>query len=194
MRKSILISSLALAAFMASGAIAQNNQGYAASAPGVVGVARTASVAGSIKAVDQATRAVTLVGDNGAEITVTAGPEVQNFGQLKAGDRVEVQYAEALVVELKKGGGLPVARTEQTGVSGAKPGEKPGAMAGRQVTIVGDVIAIDAATRKVTVKGPERTIDINISDPEQFKLIKTGDQLQATYVEGYAVGVRPAAK
>jgi hypothetical protein len=122
---------------------------------------------------------------------VTAGPEVANFSKLKAGDKVEVQYIEALVVELKKGGGLPIARTEDTAMGKAKPGAAPGAVAGRQVTIVGEVIGLDPSTQTITVRGPRQTVDLPIRDADQFKLIAKGDQLQATYTEGLAVSVAP---
>jgi hypothetical protein len=123
---------------------------------------------------------------------VVAAPEVQNFAQMKVGDKVQAQYLEALSVELKKGGGLPVARTERAGGQGAEPGQKPAAMGGRQMTIVADVIAVDPATQSVTLKGPQRTVEVKVADPEQFKLIAVGDQIQATYTEAVAVAVSPA--
>ena len=76
----------------------------------------------------------------------------------------------------------------------AKPGEKPGVKGARQFTVVGDVIALDPATQTVTLKGPQRTADLKVRDPEQFKLISKGDQIQATYTEALAVAVKPAAK
>jgi hypothetical protein len=191
MRKSLLVATLALSAALAAPVAAQTGQVMAGKGPGVAGVAQTIDVTATISKIDAATRAVTLKGPQGKEITVTAGPEVKNFAQLKVGDNVDVQYVEALVVELKKGGGQPVARTEQAGAASAKPGDKPGAMVGRQVKIVGDVINVDAATQTITVKGPQRTIDIKVRDPEQFKRIAKGDQLEATYTEAAAVAVTP---
>jgi len=193
MRKSIFIPLLAAAAAVALGAIAQPREGYVTREPGRVGVAQTVKVTATITALDPAARTVTLTGPQGNELTVIAGPEVQNFNQLKRGDRVDVQYAEALLVELKKGGGNPVVRTEQSGMASAQPGGQPGVVGGSKVTVVGDVIALDAATQQVTVRGPQRTVSLNVRDPEQFKLIAKGDQLQATYVEAVAVDVRPAA-
>jgi hypothetical protein len=63
---------------------------------------------------------------------------------------------------------------------------------GRQVTVVGDVIKVDGATQTVTVKGPQRTVELKVRDPEQFKLIAVGDQIQATYTEALALAVTPA--
>ena len=53
---------------------------------------------------------------------------------------------------------------------------------------------LDAVTQTVTVKGPERTVDLKVRDPEQFKLVAVGDQIQATYTEALAVAVTPVAK
>jgi hypothetical protein len=62
------------------------------------------------------------------------------------------------------------------------------------VTVVGDVTNVDPATQTVTVRGPKRTVDLKVRDPEQFKLIAKGDQIQATYVEAVAASVKPKAK
>ena len=69
---------------------------------------------------------------------------------------------------------MKVEKTEKSNVVGAKPGEAPAGTAGRQVTVVGDVIKLDAATQTITVKGPERTVQLKSRDPEQFKLIAVG--------------------
>src|SRR5438094_4664134 len=117
-------------------AAAQTGAAVVGKGPGVAGAAQTVKVTATITAIDPATRAVTLKGPQGKEIVITAGPEVKNFAQMKVGDQVDAEYVEALTLELKKGGGKAVARTEQTGAAAAKPGERPAALGGRQVTIV----------------------------------------------------------
>ena len=194
MRVSILAAAVVAAFALAQPAVAQTSNVAVASQPGAAGVAQTVEFSASITAIDKATRTLTLKGPKGDEVKVVAGPEVKNFDQLKVGDTVNAKYLESLVLELKKGGGLPVAKTEKAGAASAKPGEKPAAVGGRQVTAVGNVTKIDAATQTVTVKGPERTVDLKVRDPEQFKLIAVGDQIQATYTEALAVAVTPAAK
>ena len=195
MRKAlILAASLAFATALAQPASAQTGAVVAGKGPGVAGVAQTLTLTATITAVNAATREITLKGPQGRELTVVAGPEVRNFAQLKVGDSVEAQYVESLVLELKKGGGKPVERTQKAGGATAKPGAMPGAIAGQQVTVVGDVINVDAATQTVTVRGPKRTLDLKVADPEQFKLIAKGDQIEATYTEAAAVSVTPAAK
>lgn len=191
MRKLIISATLTVAAALALPALAQTGETTMMKAPGAVGVANTMNLTATIVSVNAASREVTLKGPQGNEMTVVAGPEVKNFAQLKAGDKVDVQYLESLVVELKKGGGLPVARTEEKAMDKAKAGAKPGGVAGRQVTIVGDVIDLDAATQTIKVRGPKQTVDLPIRDPDQFKRIAKGDQLQVTYTEGIAVSVVP---
>ncbi|HSQ80637.1 MAG TPA: hypothetical protein VLU54_05775 [Casimicrobiaceae bacterium] len=194
MRKLIFAAILTLGAALALPAGAQTQQVIAGKAPGVAGVARTIDVEATITHVDAKTREVTLKGPQGNEITVVAGPEVKNFAQLEAGQTVTLQYLESLVLELKKGGGAPVARSERGGSATAKPGETPGAIGGRQVTVVGDVVGLDPATQTVTVRGPRRTVELDVRDPEQFKLIAIGDQIEATYTEAVAVSVTPTQK
>lgn len=192
MRKLILTASIALVATVSLPIAAQTDTTMVGTAPGVAGTARTIKMTATITAIDPATRAVTLKGPRGNEITVTAGPEVKNFAQMKVGDRVNAEYVEALTLELKKGGGMPVARTEETGAATAKPGALPAGMVGQRVTIVADVVAVNAKTQTVTLRGPERTVELKVRDPEQFKLVKQGDQVEATYTEALALHVEPA--
>ena len=192
MHKRLVACGLAVVVAVPLAVFAQSEQSHVIQQPGRVGMAQTISVRATIKAIDAQSREVTLVGPLGREVVVTAGPEVKNFAQLKSGDHVDVQYAEALIVELRKGGGGSVGRTEESAVMAAPAGSAPGAMAGRQIKITGDVIALDPSTQHVTVRGSQHTVELKVRDPEQFKLIAKGDQLEATYLEGVAVDVTPA--
>ena len=194
MHKLVLAAAVAAATMAALPAIAQQGATVVGKGPGVVGVAQTVNVTATITAIDAASRAITLKGPQGKDTTVVAGPDVKNFAQLKVGDTVDIGFIESLVLELKKGGGKPVAWTVKEGAAGAKPGATPGAIAGRQVTVVGDVIAVDTAAKTVTVKGPQRTVELNVRDPEQLKLIAKGDQIEATFTEAVAIAVTPKAK
>ncbi len=194
MHKLIVSIGLAITLAVAGPVSAQTGAVMAGSAPGKAAVAQTVKITATITAIYKATREVTLKGPEGNEVTVAVGPDVKNFTSLKIGDRVDAQYAEAVTLELKKGGGQKVERTVQTGVKGANPGEQPAGVAGRQVTIVADVVGVDPAKQTVTLRGPNRTVVLPISDPEQFKRIAKGDQVEATYTQAFAIAVEPAAK
>ena len=194
MRLSILLAAIISTFALVQPALSQTQGVATSSSPGKVGVAQTIDVKATITAIDKAARRITLKGPKGDVVSVIAGPEVKNFNQLKVGDTVNATYAESLVLELKKGGGMKVEKTEKTAAVGAKPGETPAGAMGRQVTVVGDVTKVDAATQTVTVKGPQRTVDLKVRDPEQFKLIAVGDQIEATFTEALGLSVTPAAK
>jgi Cu/Ag efflux protein CusF len=190
MNKLVLAAALSLA--LAASANAQTGGAVVGTAPGKAVMAETVKVTATITAIDKASRDVTLKGPQGNSMTVTAGPDVKNFDKLKVGDQVDIQYIEALTLELKKGGGLVVGRTETADKVGAKKGEQPGGAVGRQVTIVADVVAVDPARQIVTLKGPKQTVDLRIADPEQFKRIAKGDQVEAKYTQAVALSVEAA--
>jgi Cu/Ag efflux protein CusF len=168
-----------------------SGQAAVAKGPGAVGAAQTVKATATVTAIDYATREVTLKGAQGREMTIVAGPEVKRLEQVKVGDQVNAEYVEALTVKLQKGGGKAVGRTEQTRTAAAKPGAAPGAVAGRRVKIVADVIDVNPATQTLTLRGARKTVEVKVRDPEQFKLISKGDQIEATYTEAMAIAVDP---
>ncbi len=160
--------------------------------PGMVGTASTITIKATVVAVDKALRDVTLKGPQGNELTVTAGADVKNFDAIKVGDVVNATYKQAVTVELKKGGGMAVGRAESQGAMKMNSGETVSGTVGRRVTIVADVVAVDPATQVVTLRGPKRTVDIVVSDPEQFKRVAKGDQVEVTYIQAFAAALDPA--
>ena len=125
-------------------------------------MANTVEATATITAINAATREITLKGPQGNELIVEAGPDVKNFAQLKVGDQVKMQYLEALTLELKKGSTAVVSRVDDVGGAAAKPGERPGAVVGSRTTIVAEVMALDAAKQTVTLRGPQRTVDLKV--------------------------------
>ena len=69
---------------------------------GAVTFGETVELQGIITAIDKNTRAVTIKGGSGNELTITAGPQVKNFRKIKVGDLVTLNYVAALGLELKK--------------------------------------------------------------------------------------------
>ena len=165
------------------------------SGPGTATASRVVTASATVTAIDMTTREVTLRRANGSSFTVVAGPDVRNLAQIRVGDTVTVDFYDALAIELKKGGtGAPASRSETATRSRAEPGERPGGIATRETVIVADVIAVNAADQTVSLRGPGgRVVDLAIRDPEQFKRIAVGDQVEASYFEAAAVSITPAA-
>ena len=159
---------------------------------GAVRAAKTVVVQGAILAIDQQSRRVTIKGGGGNELSLLAGPEVKNFSQLKVGDIVTMNIIQSLALELKKGGTELRQRTESTDTVQAKPGEKPMGGEASSVRIIADVTAVNRKTGMVTLRGPERTLDLQVKDQAMLKDITVGDQVEANYVEATVISVKGA--
>ncbi|HVE07035.1 MAG TPA: hypothetical protein VNE00_07270 [Paraburkholderia sp.] len=162
-------------------------------APGSATVTGTSTVTAAVVAIDAATRTVTLKEKSGRLFEVQVGEEARNFDQLKLGDVVTIQYREAISLSLMKTTG-PRSASQRTIEERSAPGAKPGGTVGREVTVIADVIAVDAKAKTVTVKGPHgNTVKVIVEDPEQMKNIHKGDQVQVVYTEAVAISVTPGA-
>jgi hypothetical protein len=145
----------------------------------------------TVKAVDKETRSVTLEAETGRTVTVKAGPEVKNFDQIEVGDKVEVDYVEALALHVEKAGGSPMAEVGAA-IEKALPGQKPAVAVAGTVEIKAKMTAIDKEKRTVTLQGPEgnaRTIKV---DPKvkRFDELAVGDDVVARYTEAIAIAVK----
>ncbi len=151
----------------------------------------TAQMKGTITAIDAASRKVTLKSQTGKVVDLTVGEDARNFDQLRVGDKVSIDYTEALTLSLKKGSGA-ASMEEREIKERAEAGAKPGGRMGREVTVVAQVVNVNKETKTVTVKGPKgRVVDLHVDDPDQMKNIKKGDRVQAVYTEAVAVSVTP---
>jgi len=199
MRSKVCTLILAAASLAPSALLAQPLDAAAgaiviATAPGEGVAERVAQVTASVEAVDSAKRTVALKGPAGNIVTLPVGPEVQNFDEIRVGDLVVVSYFEALTLELEKSGTALRERTERGVTERALRGERPIAIGAREVHVVADVIAVDPLTQTVRLRGPTQVVDLRVHDPEQFKLVAVGDQVEATYTEAVAFSVEPATK
>jgi hypothetical protein len=165
-----------------------------ASEPGKAAAVRAIKVTAQVVAIDKATRTLTLKGRDGNTVDVVAGEEVKNFPQIKLGDFVVVEIMQSLALELRKTkGGEALAARE--GAVTAKPGERPAVAAGREITAIAKVTAVDPKAKTISLKGPRgNVVKLNVENPDQFKVVKVGDEVQVTYTEAAAVSVEPGKK
>ena len=193
-----LALALVAAAFAAT-ALAQkpDAKGGAAivSAPGMATMATTTELSAKVVAIDKATRTLTLKGQKGEAVDFVASADVKNFDQIKVGDMVVARYVQALTLELrntKAAAGAPKVREEAVK---AKPGEKPAVAGVREVTAIADVTAVDPKKSTITLKGPRgNVVTLDVQNPDQFKVVTKGDQVEVTYTEALALSVEPAPK
>ncbi|CAB3755745.1 hypothetical protein [Paraburkholderia solisilvae] len=162
-------------------------------APGKATVAATATVTATVVAIERDTRTVTLKDGKGKVFEVEVGEEARNLDQLKVGDIVTTEYRQAISLSLEKTSG-PRSETQRMIEQRAALGAKPGGTVGREVTVMADVVSINAKAKSVTLKGPQgNTVDVIVEDPEQLKNIRKGDQVKVVYTEAIAISVSPGA-
>ncbi|MFP3647293.1 hypothetical protein [Paraburkholderia sp. SIMBA_054] len=153
-------------------------------------VTGTSTVIATVVAIDPATRIVTLNDKNGRVDELKAGEQVRNFDQLKVGDVVATQHRVAMSLSLTKTGGVRSSQERQILLPAAS-GTKPGGTISREVTVVADVVAVDAKGKHITIKAPQGTENVFVEDPEQLKNIRAGDQVQIVHTEAVAISVTP---
>jgi len=166
-----------------------------ASEPGKAALVRAVKISAEVIGIDKATRTVTLKGPKGNVVDVVAGDEVKNFDQIKLGDMVVARYAEALTLELRKTGTGTGAATVREEAARAKPGDRPAVAGARQVSALAEVVAVDPKASTISIKGPKgKVVMLKVRNPDQFKVVKKGDQVEVTYTEALALSVEPAQK
>lgn len=164
------------------------------SSPGKAAVVTTAEATATVVEINKATRVVTLKGANGRALDVVCGDEVKNFAQIHVGDNVKVSYQEALTLELKKAR-APLKASAAVASESATPGSQPAAATRVEITVLADVVAVDPVKSTISLKGPAgNVIDLKVNNPDQFKVVKKGDQVEAVYVQAYALAVTPVPK
>lgn len=146
----------------------------------------------TVVAIDLQKRIVTLKGPDGEIRDLKVGEEAVNLPQVKVGDIVTVKYYESIAVEVIKPGAA-VAAGESSAIARAKPGEMPGGVAARQVTVTATITAIDKAKGTLTLKGPEGKLNtVKVQDPANLDKVKVGDDLMITFTEALAISVEHA--
>ena len=150
----------------------------------------------TVKAIDPATRSVTLQGPKG-DVTVQVGPEVKNFSNLKVGDVVNVSYYESVAAAIVKGDKKVTDPAASTFAYGSPGGMKPSGGAGASLTASVKIEAIDLGTNTVAFRGNDGRVHIvEVRSPNMREFIRTlkpGDHVNVTFTDSVAVEVIPAS-
>jgi hypothetical protein len=194
-RFSIVLSSAALLASACatgskSGAEPPVAEVKATGAPGEAIATRTQTLSVTVKAVDAATRSLTVQTPDGETDTFKVGPEVKRFGEIAPGDVIAAEVTQGLLLEFQPPGteSVPPQAVAIGGAAGA--GLPPGAAAAAGVQATVTVVAIDPKSRVVTLQGPEGNKRSVKAGPKiQLERLQVGDRLLATYVESIAIAV-----
>ena len=163
-------------------------------APGhVEGIAMVAVMA-TVQEIDKKTRAITLKKENGETVSIVAPETVRNFDQIKVGDIVHAKYQTSVSFQVVKEESTAVGKALKETASRAKPGDKPSARLTRTVAMRANVTKVDPENKTITIQGKEKTLEMDVKNPEHFKVVKVGDQIDALITESIAISVTGAEK
>lgn len=133
-------------------------------------VSETDELTASVTAIDPAQRSFTLKDEQGNTRVFTAPAQMQNYDQLKVGDKVRATVAQERIVHLRAPGEANM--DGAAGLLATTPlGGKPGMLVADTIEVTAVVKGIDPVQRTATLKfadGHERTVkvrpDVEIKD------------------------------
>jgi Cu/Ag efflux protein CusF len=160
----------------------------------MAGKSSTVHGSGTVTAIDKSARSVTVKTDAGETRSFQVPSDVKGFDKLKKGDKIDVEYTEAIAVAMMPPG-TKLSASERTGAM--KSGKASGT-AGKEITLSAQIMSVDTVKNTITLKGPKGQVEtVDVADPDnQAKLssLKPGQVMQFTYTEAMAVSVTPVGK
>jgi Cu/Ag efflux protein CusF len=167
----------------------------ASGTPGKATATRTAQVTATVKAIDLASRTVTLQNKAGETQSFKVGPEVKRLDEFAVGDVIVIDYEQGLALEFQPAGSETVPPTAIATGGRAGKDEAPGATAAAGVQATVTVTAIDSAKRLVSFQGPGGNVyQVKAGPKIKLEKLKVGDRLLATYVEAVAIQLEKPKK
>ena len=188
----LLLSGLLLAATNGSA----QTKTMTSSASGV-NTEQVVHMTGTVTAVDQKARTVTLKGEQGNEMTLAVGDDVKRLNEVKVGDQLNIGYLESVGLEFREATPEemkdPLKVTEETQRAGMS--EAP---AGGKARTTRAVVTLEGMSRwlnVLTVKGPRGNYFVVEVAPDMVKWeeLRIGQTMVGTYTEALVMSLEPAA-
>ena len=148
------------------------------------------SIDAEITEVNHETREVTLKGPTGEFTTVTAGENIERFGDFAVGDVVSTTYMASLEGEVREPTEAELAEPWIELDAAAKAGldMDPGAIVGRVIQAVCTIEGMNRVTRTVMVSDPRGKYHvIGDVEPEKMEGVTLGTTVVLTYSEALAI-------
>lgn len=156
---------------------------------------RVRHVTATIEAVNDEGRALVMRGADNSRLLVIAGPEVRNFEQISAGDRVSARYREAIAMELLPRGSAAKPSKSYT-AKRAPEGQRPALALSNVISTTVTIESVDTSFQTVTFKRADGIVrTAAVGSPRAKELIRglrCGDQVLITYSEAVALDLKAA--
>jgi Cu/Ag efflux protein CusF len=172
-------------------ALAQTPAAQTPAAPKPVTQTDAVELTATIEAIDHTARQVTLKDKDGDIQTIAVGPAVKRFDKLKVGDTVTFRYQESVAYQIRKPGqpGSAPLSGDPKVVRGTGP--KPSGSVSQQLTATVTIKAIDATVPSVSVLTEDgHNATFKVDDKKNLLGLKTGDKVEISYTQAFAVSVK----
>ena len=156
-------------------------------------ITRMSTFTATVQAIDLETREITLMNQNGEEVTFVVAPQVTRLDEILPGDTIKLEYYISLVSEIREPTeeekNAPLTVLESTVKAPADISPARGDL--RQIKAVVTIEDIDLERTLVTVKGPRgRYLTLKPLYPERLKLVEVGDTVIVTYTEALVTSLQ----
>lgn len=143
----------------------------------------------TVEAIEQASRTVTLKGEDGKYHQLYVPRDVKRFETLKVGDTVKATYYENVTLVPHDPAAKPV---DTTSGATTRAADKAAATSAVQRTITATITAIDMKTPAVTFSGPNGwTYTSRVEDKQALAKAKVGDRFDITWTQAMVVALDP---
>lgn len=158
-----------------------------ASAPDAIGTTIMTEASARVVDINADTNSVALRGADDRVVIVDVDPMVGDVKKLKVGDEVHVQYKGALLLSADKVDASGIrSRVDNESIT---PASKGFSYRLRSAEVVATVQKIDLKKRLVTLRGPERTVTLQVASDVPLDRIKVGDNVRANYTAATALEI-----
>lgn len=151
------------------------------------------SVEAKILAVDKGTRELTLERADGTTVVVVAGPEVRNFDQIEAGQKVVARYVVSLTARRLAADEADTEAAVEVGAARAAPGELPAGAIGADVRMTVVVQSVDKQRHIVTYTDPSGVLQAVEAERDEGRRfiagLEPGDRVELVYTEALVLAV-----
>ena len=149
-----------------------------------------AKITATVMSVDREDRSITIKDPDGKIHEIELTDDVKNFAEISPGDRIVTEIYTGLLMTLAEPGEEFTDKSASQVVV-SEPGQKPQIINVEMVETLAQISAINRETREVTVTDP-RGNSVTLVVPEnieKFDTIKVGDNVNARYIEAFAIAV-----
>ncbi|MFC0694868.1 hypothetical protein [Paraburkholderia humisilvae] len=148
-------------------------------------------VQAQVVAVNSGANSVTIKGPRGEVEEVAVDPAIADVSKLRVGDMLDIAYQHALLLQLDKTRGSGI--RERVDTSAAIPASAGRTAAVHRVDVIATVQRVDRKKRIIVLRGPTRTVQLDVSPDIDISHVKAGDSVRAVFEAAVAVQVQPRA-